>query len=184
MKLLDNYLFSISENSSEVMEVDKEQILRNSKKYGYDNDYELELDFDILLKTKYPNLKEKGKTELRKKRTKQEQFRLDVIERYNGKCVVSGSSCLREIDAAHIIPVNKDGEYIADNGLFLKKDIHSTFDDYLWSINPDTLQIECNNDDSGEDIGEIKKYEGKKLELIINEKTYKYLLHHYTQFNI
>lgn len=178
MKLLDNYLFSISNNSTDLVEVDKNQIINDHKQYGYDNDTEIELDFDILLKMKYQNIKELGKTEIKKKRTKQEKFREDLIKRYNGKCVVSGSSCLREIDAAHIKPVNEDGEYVIDNGLLLKKDIHSTFDDYLWSINPETLQIECKD----ENIGEIKKYEGKKLNISTNIKLVKYLQFHYNKF--
>ena len=41
MMLLDNYFFSISENSTEVVEVDKNQILRNYKKYGYETEKEM-----------------------------------------------------------------------------------------------------------------------------------------------
>ena len=178
MKLLDNYFFSISEKSTEVVEVDKNQTLLEYKKYGYETEKEMELDFNILLQIKYPNLKEKGKTELKKVRTKQEKFRDDLIEKYEGKCVISGSPCLEEIEAAHIKPVKDNGEYVADNGLLLKADLHKTFDKYFWSINPDTLILECKKNK----LGEFRKYEGKKLYKLDDIKTQMYLRHHYDIF--
>ena len=159
MNLLDKHLNQLS-TENEIFSLDKNNLLKQYKNFDYSDDDEMLLDLDILLKMKYKNYIEKVNIEERKKRTQQEKFRDDLLEKY-GKCIISMSDCKIELEAAHIIPVKDEGEYNLNNGLLLKSNLHKTFDDYLWSINPNTFSIEIKN----EDVGEIKKYNGKKLNL-------------------
>ena len=46
------------------------------------------------------------------------------------------------LDAAHIIPVEKNGTDNKENGLILCKNHHKAFDDNLFKINPNSLNIE------------------------------------------
>lgn len=183
MESLDKYFFNLSQNCDNDgigIEIDKGKIIQNYKKYGYEDDNEMELDINILLKMKYKNIYEKGKKEEHKARPKQEQFRLDLIKKYNGQCIVSDSECLTEVDAAHIKPVHDYGEYSVENGFLLKKDIHSTFDEFLWSINPETLILESTN----KNIGEIKRYVGKKINIELTPQLKNNLIYHYRKFKV
>ena len=95
--------------------------------------------------------------EEKEKRLSQTQFRNKLINKYK-TCIITNYSSI-ECEAAHIIPVKDNGEYIVSNGLLLNSCIHKTFDLYYWSINPDTLRIEVNpkyktsiNINNGKDI--------------------------------
>jgi predicted restriction endonuclease len=90
----------------------------------------------------------------------QQEFRQEILQLYDRKCLVSENDCITELEACHIIPVSTNEDYSLDNGLLLDRTKHSTFDKYLWSINPDTFIIEVKDK-----CGSIKKYEGKKLNL-------------------
>jgi predicted restriction endonuclease len=97
------------------------------------------------------------------KRTEQQEFRHNILELYNYKCIVSGNDHVIELEAAHIIPVALVNDYSITNGLLLERNIHVSFDKYLWSINPDTFIIEVK-----ENSGTIEKYKGHKLDLCDN----------------
>ena len=78
-------------------------------------------------------------------RSEQKKFRENVVNR-DGTCIISNFSST-ECQACHIVPVEDGGTYDIDNGLLLNACLHITFDKYLWSINPDTLEIDiCCND--------------------------------------
>ena len=70
-----------------------------------------------------------------------------------------GQYNVQKICEPTIIPVATNEDYSIDNGLLLEKNIHCTFDKYLWAINPDTFRIESRN------IGTIKKYQNVQLQL-------------------
>ena len=174
MDLLNQHLHKLS-TENEIFSLNKNNLLNQHKKFQYVDEEEMSLDLDILLKLKYTNFTEEIQTEERKKRTKQEKFRDDLLKLY-GCCVVSGSDCKIELEAAHIIPVSENGIYENSNGIILKSNLHKTFDDYLWSINPDTFCIEIKDCE----VGEIAKYVNKKLDVDFSIKPN--LKKHYYKF--
>lgn len=77
-----------------------------------------------------------------KARPAQAQFRSSLLEEYNGRCVLTGCSVLEALEAAHVLPHNGDPlRDRVDNGLLLRRDLHSMFDAMLWSIDPDTRKV-------------------------------------------
>jgi putative restriction endonuclease len=66
---------------------------------------------------------------LRKERRGQGAFRIMVLDAYNRRCCVTGERTLPVIQAAHIQPyVSPESNHI-QNGLALREDIHTLFDD-------------------------------------------------------
>lgn len=98
-----------------------------------------------------------------KERYYQKKFSKKIFER-DLKCIVVGKGNHVEFEACHIVPVSEGGDYSASNGLLLTRNLHKLYDDYLWSINPDSLCIEaiCTNE---EIIGSIIDYLGKRVNL-------------------
>jgi putative restriction endonuclease len=110
-------------------------------------------------------------------RTEQSEFRNNLLKKYN-KCVVTSDNCKEQLEACHIIPFSEGGDYNINNGLILTRNLHSTFDKYLWTINPNTLIIETKDGN----IGDICKYKNNKINININQELYKNLLYHYNKF--
>ena len=98
-----------------------------------------------------------------KSRPSQTSFRDNLIN-YFKVCPITGLGP-DECEAAHIIPVCSDGDYVLTNGLLLGAHIHKTFDKYLWSINPSTRQIVCKPNS-----GSIGTYNPNALIGIINSQ--------------
>jgi putative restriction endonuclease len=46
------------------------------------------------------------------------------------------------LDGAHVVPVANGGSDDPRNGLLLSASHHRAYDKHLWSINPNTLEIE------------------------------------------
>ncbi len=128
--------------------------------FDYENYDEMEYDLDFLIETIFQNYKIiSSQSETRRS---QSTFREGLIQKY-GKCIITDTNCLDELEAAHIIPYKEDKHnFFVSNGLLLKSNIHKTFDKYKWTINPDTFMIEVKNNI---DVGEIKKYQGTKVNL-------------------
>jgi hypothetical protein len=150
----------------------------NYKDFNYDSYDDFELDLKFLIETLYDNYKIYNN---KQERIEQEQFRRDLINKY-GKCIITGTTCKTELEAAHIISFkegsNKLGINTIDNGLLLKSNIHKTFDDNLWCINPNTLLIEVKEN---MDVGEIINYKGQKVN-IDNKKLIANLNKRYNDF--
>ncbi len=146
-------------------------------KYYYESYDDFELDLFFLIETLYSNYKIfKNKQD----RVEQEQFRRNLINKYN-KCIITGSTCLTELEAAHIVNFREDmTNNTIDNGLLLKSNIHKTFDDNLWAINPKSLLIEVKENI---DAGEIMNYNGTKINIILNDRILINLKKRYLQFN-
>lgn len=72
-------------------------------------------------------------------RVSQSQFRELIIKR-DGNCIISGFDPV-ECEAAHIIPYAISKSYEISNGILLNRCLHKLFDEYLFTINPDTNQI-------------------------------------------
>lgn len=112
----------------------------------------------------------------------QEAFRQALLKAYGQHCVITDCDAEAALDAAHIVPYQGEATNHPSNGLLLRKDVHSLFDRYLLSINPDTYTIEIAPDLSNTCYQSLQ---GKLIRLP-QEKAYipaqSALKHHYTQF--
>jgi len=71
----------------------------------------------------------------------QDEFRRQLIEIYDEKCVVTGCRIVAILEAAHVRPVSDGGETAAGNGLLLRADIHTLFDLDLLGIDPQRREV-------------------------------------------
>jgi len=148
--------------------------LDDFEKFGYDDELIYKHHLKFLLDNCYTIIfKEKSR-----KRLNQKEFREELFAKYN-KCIITDEDCEHSLDACHIIPVSENETYDIDNGLILRSDIHKTFDKYLWSINPETLEIEIKDNVN---VGDIKKYVGQKVNISINSELKNNLINHYRIF--
>ncbi|EPX81146.1 HNH endonuclease [Litoreibacter arenae] len=77
------------------------------------------------------------KTSTQKARSGQAQFRDALMKRYMGRCVITRCAISEALEAAHIMPHTGDPKWDhPDNGMLLRRDLHSLFDAMLWSIDP------------------------------------------------
>lgn len=63
-----------------------------------------------------------------KPRIGQGTFRINVCRAYANECALSGTRVTPALDAAHIRPFSDGGDHSIQNGLLLRRDIHSVFD--------------------------------------------------------
>lgn len=77
-----------------------------------------------------------GKPVLIQPRLGQGAFRVLVTDIYQRRCAVTQERTLPALDAAHIRPYHKGGAHEAQNGLLLRRDIHSLFDAGYVTITP------------------------------------------------
>ena len=78
-----------------------------------------------------------GKPQRIQPRLGQPGFRVLVRDIYGRRCAVTRERTLPALEAAHIRPYNKGGEHKAQNGLLLRRDIHSLFDAGYVTVTPD-----------------------------------------------
>lgn len=124
-------------------------IIKNIDKNNLDNEFlnlleHYDLDtLNFLFKLEHNYIFDIPKYEKKLKRIHQNKFRNELINLYN-RCIITGVS---NFQACHIIPFcNSDykNKYDKYNGILLKSDLHELFDAYIFSINPNILQIEFN----------------------------------------
>ena len=175
MNLLENYLDANDNNEI------SSDIYTKYKEFGYKDEDMYIIDLEFLLDTIYciKIIQIESKLEISKKRMGQIEFRKHILERFNNKCIVTDNDCIDELETCHIIPVATEEDYSIENGLLLARNIHSTFDKYLWSINPDTFMIESINIES-KNIGTIKNYNNKQL--LLHEDMRDNIRHHYNKY--
>lgn len=97
----------------------------------------------------------------------QHSFRNRLVEAYQGRCAVSGWEGGAALEAAHIIPYSESGMNDVSNGLLLRADIHTLFDQGLITINPDTMTVSLSKELTAT---EYKEFEGKLIQLPSNEE--------------
>lgn len=112
-----------------------------SHRYYTDNE---EIKFQIIDKKVYREIMS---------RRGQFAFRQKLLSKYNNKCAISGCETIEVLEAAHIIPHSESPSYDIGNGIILRADIHTLFDLYLLSINPDTEKVEVSNRCCGQYAG-------------------------------
>jgi hypothetical protein len=67
------------------------------------------------------------------------EFRKMILKADNNKCTVTGERILCLLEAAHVWEVKHGGGDTRENGLTLRKDIHSLFDEGLIEIDTDGI---------------------------------------------
>jgi putative restriction endonuclease len=77
-----------------------------------------------------------GTPALRPVRLGQGTFRT-IIDAYERRCVVTNERTLPVLEAAHIKPYSELGPHALDNGLLLRSDLHTLFDQGFMTVTPD-----------------------------------------------
>lgn len=110
-------------------------------------------------------------------------FRVVVTEAYQRRCAITGEKTLPVLQAAHIKPYAEDGPHDIKNGLLLRSDLHTLFDDGYITLTKD-LYIEVSRR-LNQDYGNGKdyyKYHGHKLQILprssIELPSYEFLTWH------
>ncbi|MYD96864.1 MAG: HNH endonuclease [Gammaproteobacteria bacterium] len=75
--------------------------------------------------------------QLIKPRIGQGGFRELITDIYGRRCAVTRERTLPALEAAHIRPYSSGGEHRADNGLLLRRDIHTLFDHGYVTVTPE-----------------------------------------------
>ncbi len=81
---------------------------------------------------------------LRPVRLGQGTFRTKIIDAYERRCVVTNERTLPVLEAAHIKPYSQLGPHAPDNGLLLRSDLHTLFDQGYVSVSPDLRLLVSN----------------------------------------
>lgn len=77
----------------------------------------------------------------RRVRRGQRRFRQNLIQAYGSLCAISGWGPEEVLEAAHINPHSRSGINSLDNGLLLRADLHTLFDERWIRIHPETLEL-------------------------------------------
>ena len=75
----------------------------------------------------------------------QAAFRALVTDAYNRRCAITGERTLPVLEAAHVIPFNRGGEYSTRNGILLRSDLHRLFDAGYITVDPNTLNVKVSS---------------------------------------
>lgn len=67
----------------------------------------------------------------------QSAFRVTVADAYSRRCAITGENTLFVLEAAHIKPYSKSHSHEVSNGVFLRSDFHTLFDQGYISVSPD-----------------------------------------------
>lgn len=78
-----------------------------------------------------------GEPQLVRPRLGQGGFKTLVREAYDRRCAITGHKIVPTLQAAHILPVSKNGENRIDNGMLLRSDVHTLFDQGYLGVAPD-----------------------------------------------
>jgi putative restriction endonuclease len=78
-----------------------------------------------------------GRPRLVAQRLGQRAFRALVLAAYERRCAITGEKIRPVLQAAHIRPVEMDGQNRVDNGLLLRSDVHTLFDRGYLGVGPD-----------------------------------------------
>lgn len=75
------------------------------------------------------------------RRRGQPEFRRQLLQIYQGRCVITGSDAEPALEAAHITPYRGDQTNHPSNGLLLRADIHTLFDLKLPAIDTESSTV-------------------------------------------
>ncbi len=92
----------------------------------------------------------------------QSKFRQKLLKAYSNQCAITGCDAEPALEAAHIIGYQGTETNHTANGLLLRADIHTLFDLYLLSVQPDTYEVVIAPELAGTCYQEL---EGQKLRM-------------------
>lgn len=82
-----------------------------------------------------------GEPMLVRPRLGQGSFRVIVTDTYERRCTITGERTLPVLEAAHIKPYSSVGPHIPENGLLLRSDLHTLFDQGYMTVDADQLKV-------------------------------------------
>ncbi|MCZ7555449.1 MAG: HNH endonuclease [Bacteroidia bacterium] len=101
---------------------------------------------------------------LQKVRYGQGTFRILVTESYQRRCAITGERTLPVLEAAHIKPYALDGQHNVQNGLLLRSDVHTLFDDGYITVTTDhRVEVSRRIKEQYENGRDYYKHHGNKL---------------------
>lgn len=105
-----------------------------------------------------------GAEYLTRARLGQGAFRILVTEAYHRKCAVTGERTLPVLQAAHIRSYTDEGPHLVSNGLLLRSDIHTLYDEGYLTVTDD-LHVEVSGkiNEEFQNGREYYAYHGKPL---------------------
>jgi len=105
-----------------------------------------------------------GADYLTRARLGQGAFRVLVTEAYDRRCAVTGERTLPVLEAAHIRPYAEQGPHLVSNGLLLRSDIHTLYDEGYLTVTDD-LRVEVSRriKEEFENGREYYAHHGKQL---------------------
>ena len=68
-------------------------------------------------------------------------FRVVVTDAYDRRCAITGERTLPVLEAAHIKPYSSGGPHEPENGLLLRSDLHTLFDQGYVTVDADKLSV-------------------------------------------
>lgn len=68
-------------------------------------------------------------------------FRVIVTDAYERRCAITGERTLPVLQAAHIKPYSSGGPHEPENGLLLRSDLHTLFDQGYLTVDADQLKV-------------------------------------------
>lgn len=77
------------------------------------------------------------------RRQGQARFRSTLLEAYRGRCAITGCGVVDVLEAAHVYPYQGQATNAVTNGLLLRADVHTLFDLYLISVDPETRLVQA-----------------------------------------
>lgn len=90
----------------------------------------------------------------------QQTFRAELLVAYDRQCAITGSGVTSILEAAHIKPFSKGGQQLPSNGLLLRADVHSLFDQGLIGIDGKSLKVLVHESLNGT---EYEQFRGKTV---------------------
>jgi len=75
------------------------------------------------------------------RRQGQSEFRQALIKAYNHRCAITNYDIEPVLEAAHIMPYLGPQTHDIANGLLLRADLHTLFNLYLMTIDPETMRV-------------------------------------------
>jgi putative restriction endonuclease len=82
-----------------------------------------------------------GEPMLVRPRLGQGTFRVIVTDTYERRCAITGERTLPVLEAAHIKPYSSGGPHELENGLLLRSDLHTLFDQAYLTVDADQLKV-------------------------------------------
>ena len=82
-----------------------------------------------------------GEPMLVRPRLGQGTFRVIVTDAYERRCTITGERTLPVLEAAHIKPYSSGGPHEPENGLLLRSDLHTLFDQGYMTVDADQFKV-------------------------------------------